>query len=227
MVRRSFRLGVYGGSFNPVHIAHLRLALEARDELELDRVDLVPAARPPHKSAKGILPFAMRCELLASAVATLPGFYVNEIEKSRPGPSYTIDTLTEFQRTHPTWQIYYLMGAWDLLSLPTWYRGFELGSVANLVVIERGDKGIGDVANFFHMHRLEFGHIEQIDETCWQLENANRVHYLHMPRLDISATLVRERFLSKKSITYFVPESVEHGLERMRDTVTSIWGDFC
>ncbi|WP_027184869.1 nicotinate (nicotinamide) nucleotide adenylyltransferase [Desulfovibrio inopinatus] len=223
MDRHTFRLGVYGGSFNPIHIAHLRLVLEAQEALGLHRVDLVPSARPPHKSEKGILPFAVRRELVHLAVADLPGVFVNDIEESRPGPSYTIDTLAQYQRENPGKQIYYLMGTWDLLSLPTWHRGLELWTVANLVVIERGNKGRADVEAFLDTHRQQFALLEQKNDDCWSLSPDRTLHYVRMPRLDISATLVRERFLSGKSITFFVPEAVEHGLERMRGMISEIW----
>ena len=137
------RLGILGGTFNPVHVAHVRLALEMAEALNLDRVELIPAARPPHKPGEGMLPFELRAALLSLAVEGLDRLSVNLMEAERPGPSYTWDTLQELAVRNPEADMYFIMGASDLLNVHLWRRGAELGSLANLAVATRDHLGRG------------------------------------------------------------------------------------
>src|SRR6202007_3402109 len=95
------RIGVFGGTFDPVHYGHLILAEQCREQGRLDQVLFVPAARPPHNDREPITPFARRVEMLALAIAGQPAFRIDDLEKDRPGPSYTADTLDEIQHRHP------------------------------------------------------------------------------------------------------------------------------
>src|SRR5580692_11114015 len=95
------RIGVFGGTFDPVHFGHLIMAEQCREQAALDQVWFVPSARPPHKVDQPLTPFAQRVEMLALALAGQPAFRVEEIEKDRPGPSYTADTLDDLSRFHP------------------------------------------------------------------------------------------------------------------------------
>src|SRR5688500_13567167 len=104
------RIGIFGGTFDPVHIGHLILAEQAREQSKLDEVWFLLAARPPQKDGQGITPFAQRSEMLALAIAGHDAFRVEEIEKERPGPSYTIDTLKELKRRHPGHTFLLLVG---------------------------------------------------------------------------------------------------------------------
>src|SRR5512142_198557 len=135
------RLGILGGTFNPVHVGHMRLALEMAEALSLDRVEFIPAARPPHKPDEGMLPFDLRAQLLSLSIDGASGLAVNLMEAERPGPSYTWDTLVELSRQRPDTDLYFIMGASDLLNLHLWRRGPELGQLANLAVSNRDRLG--------------------------------------------------------------------------------------
>src|SRR4051812_13973612 len=103
------RIGVFGGTFDPVHLGHLVLAEQAREQAGLDGVWFVPAARPPHKSDQGLSPFARRVEMIELAAAGNAAFRVDPLEKDRPGPSFTVDTLEELHRRHPEAEFYWLV----------------------------------------------------------------------------------------------------------------------
>src|SRR5438477_4441850 len=98
---KAMRIGVFGGTFDPVHIGHLVVAEHCRDCAGLDQVRFVPAARPPHKPGRALTPFDRRVEMLSLAIAGHPVFVVDELEKDRPGPSYTVDTLAELHERFP------------------------------------------------------------------------------------------------------------------------------
>src|SRR5262245_8916653 len=102
------RIGVFGGTFDPVHLGHLVVAEQSRQQARLDGVWLVPAARPPLKLERAVTPFAQRVEMLALAVAGQPAFRIDLLEKDRPGPSYTADTLEELHHRQPDADLFFV-----------------------------------------------------------------------------------------------------------------------
>lgn len=129
------RIGIFGGSFNPVHIGHLRFVIEVKERLGLDRVDLVPCANPPHKPSSDLLPFDLRFQMLADACRELDGIEVNDIESHLEGPSYTHRTLEEYRRREPDARPMFILGTLDLLTLPSWHRGPELTDIASIITV--------------------------------------------------------------------------------------------
>src|SRR5437870_4749134 len=105
------RLGIFGGTFDPVHLGHLILAEEAREQGRLEQVLFVPAARPPHKQEQPLTPFAQRVEMLSLALAGNPAFRIEQLERDRPGPSYTVDTLEELRRRQPDAELWLIVGS--------------------------------------------------------------------------------------------------------------------
>jgi len=215
------RFGILGGTFNPVHVGHMRLALEMAEALSLDRMDLVLAARPPHKPESGMLPFDLRARLLSRAVQGIPGFSVNLMEAGRPGPSYTIDTLEEMARLYPEDELYFIMGACDLLNLHKWRRGFDLALVSNLAVSNRGRLSQVEVETYI-AGRPAMGWRPD-GPGRWRTPAGKRVELIDVPRLDISASFIRDRFRLGASLRFLVPEGVEEELDRMRDQALSAW----
>jgi nicotinate-nucleotide adenylyltransferase len=215
------RLGILGGSFNPVHVAHVRLAVEMAEALNLDRVELIPAARPPHKSDGGMLPFELRAELLSSAIQGMESLRVNFMEAERPGPSYTWDTLTELAVRNPEDDIHFIMGASDLLNLHSWKHGTELGSLANLAVATRDHLGRAEVEAYLAA-RPEI-RCEPDGPGRWRMDSGNRIELVDIPRLDISASFVRERFRRGANLRFLIPRTVEEQLNRQRDQILKIW----
>ncbi len=214
-------IGILGGSFNPPHIAHLRLALEVQEQLSLTRIDLLPAALPPHKQHKPLLSFDVRVRLLRDAIQGLPGIHVNEMEAGRRGPAYTYDTLQEYQAAHPESQLFFIMGSEDLVQFSSWYKAARLPELAHLVIVCRGEVGRSDA------HTLLAAMWPQSRKTPsgWMLSKETReVFFLTMPRLDISSSMIRQAWLREKSVRYLVPESVENYLKHHAREVAGIWG---
>lgn len=215
------RLGILGGTFNPVHVGHVRLALEMAEALNLDRVELIPAARPPHKQDASMLPFELRAQLVELAVEGLDAVGVNRMEADRPGPSYTWDTLVGLTATRRDAELYFIMGATDLVNLHLWRRGTELGTLANLAVSTRDHLGEEEVAAYLAEHS-EMGYAPD-GPGGWRLECGRRIVLVNIPRLDISASFVRDRFRRGANLRFLVPPRVEHELNRRREQLLCLW----
>jgi nicotinate-nucleotide adenylyltransferase len=172
------KMGLFGGTFDPVHHGHLILARDARERLGLERVVFLPSARSPHKGAGPLAAEAVRLAMLQAAVAGEPGLEVDDFELRRPPPSFAIDTVEEMQRRHPGAEWYYLIGADNVGALATWRRYDELRRLVRFVVLARGDAAVG--GEFVTLPR----------------------------RVEISATEIRERVARGESVRYYVPETV-------------------
>jgi nicotinate-nucleotide adenylyltransferase len=209
MARR--RIGILGGSFNPVHNAHLRLAVEAVEQAGLDRLDLVPAAKPPHKEDSDLLPFSERCRHLELVLRDRPLFRLNTLEGRRKGPSYTVDTLLEYREHDPDAEIHFILGADEFLHLPNWHRWERIPDLAHLMVASRGKESHGSIRTFVTDWLPRARSVRQ-DPPSWELANGGSLQVIDMPRLDISSTMIRDRLGRNKSLAWLVPEAVERAL---------------
>ncbi len=189
------RIGVFGGTFDPVHVGHLIIAEQCREHAQLDQVWFVPAARPPHKSGQELSPFDRRSDMLQLAIAGQPAFRVEEIEKDRPGPSYTADTLAELRRMHPGIELYLILGSDCLPDLPGWHDPPRIVSQANLLVTERPG---------FPMWSAEKlrAAIHLPDEAPLNLQ------IVPMPLIEIASRDLRRRVAEGRSIRYMAPNAV-------------------
>jgi nicotinate-nucleotide adenylyltransferase len=196
------RLGLLGGTFNPPHIAHLVCAQEARAQLDLARVVLVPAAVPPHKEVPEEPGVEHRLAMCRRAAALEPWLEVAEAELERPGPSYTVDTLRELHARAPEDELTFIVGGDMALSLPSWREPDEILRVARLGVAERAAAARAEIA-----------------AALEPLSASDRVSFFAMPRLDVSSTDMRARVRAGRPIRWLVPDPVadyigEHGLYR-------------
>jgi nicotinate-nucleotide adenylyltransferase len=196
------KVGLLGGTFNPPHLGHVVCAAEAHDQLGLDRVLLVPTARPPHKEVPddpGAEHRAAMCEL---AVAGDDRLGVSRIELERPGPSYTVDTLRTLHERSPEDDLTFIVGGDMAHSLPTWHEPEGILALARLAVAERAEVRRADIA-------------ERLDG----LSGGDRVTFFDMPRVDVASSDLRRRVAEGRSIRYLVPDAVgsyiaERGLYR-------------
>ncbi len=184
------RIGILGGSFDPIHYGHLAIAEEARVTLQLDRVVFVPAARQPLKHSGHGAASAQRFEMARLACASNTAFEVSPIEIERPGPSYSVITLEEFHKSHPG-EYYFILGADAASDLGHWYAAERIIELARVVVIGRPGAAPDR---------------EQLIRTFPRL--AERMLLVAGPRLDISSTLLRERVAAGQSIRYLTPDPV-------------------
>ncbi|MGM0646704.1 MAG: nicotinate (nicotinamide) nucleotide adenylyltransferase [Thermodesulfobacteriota bacterium] len=197
-------IGILGGSFNPVHIGHLRLALEAV-AAGMEHVELIPAGVPPHKRGRKLLPFAVRRRLVELAVQDIPELSVNPLEGQRNGPSYTVDTLRILQKHRAPAPLYFILGCGDFLTLPQWHAWEELLQCTNFLVAGRDGEGREALRSFLH---AECG-AWSTEENTWALPGAGRVvQYMEVPRLDVSSSMIREYMQHNRSIRFLVPDGV-------------------
>lgn len=187
------RIGVFGGTFDPIHIGHLILVEEARHHLRLDQIMLAPAGDPPHKPDRPISPLHHRLAMCRLAVADGNGISISLIDAERPGPHYTSDMLRLLrEKVGAEAKLYFLMGLDSLRDLPTWHEPEWLVHNCRLVALRRHDVKI-DWA------RLE-AELPGVRE---------RVTVLDMPELDIASSDLRERVRDGQPIRYQVPREVE------------------
>jgi nicotinate-nucleotide adenylyltransferase len=233
------RIGMLGGSFNPVHTGHVRLAMEALELLHLDRIDFVPAAIPPHKPSAGLLPFGLRCRLLRLAVAGLSRMHVNLMEAHRRGPSYTWDTLGTYAEEQPGARLFFLMGASDLPTLPAWRHGLDLPRRADLVVAARLGMAAEQVQELISRYwpgavgpqtHATPGKVpgkvpDKVPDKVltWRLPENGRLMLIAPPCLEISSTLIREYWRQGRNLTLLTPKSVEQELMRKKSVVDRFW----
>jgi nicotinate-nucleotide adenylyltransferase len=196
------RLGVYGGTFDPIHLGHLILAEACREACGLDRVWFVVAGAPPHKPGDRTS-VADRLEMARIAVAGNQAFEVSEIEAKRPGPHYSVETLESIARDRPGDNLFFLIGADSLVDLPTWRQPGRIGELATLIVANRPGVPAPDRAAL--EHALGPGSRPILDVT--------------IPPIGIASNDLRRRVGEGRSIRYQVPRGVEayiaeHGLYR-------------
>ncbi len=178
------KIGIYGGTFDPVHHGHLILAREAVEVLRLEKVIFVPAAVSPHKQAGTAASGAVRVEMVQTAIAGEAVFAMDDWELHRASPSYTFDTVEHLRATNPDAEFYLIIGEDHLPQLSTWHRFEELRTLVSLVVLERSGAGTEHAFRFIRR------------------------------QINISSTDIRNRVASGQSIRYLVPQAVEEIIQR-------------
>jgi nicotinate-nucleotide adenylyltransferase len=190
------RIGIFGGTFDPVHLAHLILAEQCREQGKLDQVLFVPAALPPHKQQQPLTSFAQRVEMLSLAISGNAAFRIDELEKDRPGPSYTVDTLTELHRARPNDELCFILGSDSLRELPLWYQPRRILELAELLVDARPDWPVPTETELRAMLQLDADF-----PLRWQVIDA--------PLIAVSSRDIRKRIAEGRSVRYMIPRAVE------------------
>ncbi len=191
------KIGIMGGTFDPIHFGHLMTAEAVRDEFHLDKVIFIPAASPPHKLNFKLTSPLHRYNMTLLATASNPYFHVSDIELKRTGPSYTLDTIKELSNIYPQAELYFIIGADAVQGLPTWHRVDELLQLCQFIAATR--QGCYPDVDAIKKH---FG-------TAGQ-----RIHRLNTPELEISSTNIRKRLQRGYSIRYILPEAVCNYIEK-------------
>jgi nicotinate-nucleotide adenylyltransferase len=191
-------LGILGGTFDPIHLGHLRLAEEMREALCLARVHFVPAAIPPHRAQPALSP-ADRFELVRCAISDQPAFVADPRELNRAGASYTIDTLRSFHADFPDAHLVLILGMDAFNGLRQWHRWIELFDWAHLAVASRPGASLNEGAASLLAER-------SLNPAELPFKRAGGIVSLPITRLDISATAIRSALIAGRSVRYLVPE---------------------
>ena len=201
------RIGLFGGTFDPVHRGHLWAASEVIKRFNLDRIYLIPAALPPHKTTGLVAKADDRLAMINQAIADLPGLKVSDVELNRPGPSYTIDTIRHFKLTLAKGaRIYLIMGLDAFLEIHTWKSHQELLEEIAFIVMARPDEEYPDarhgwtILEDYIKSTLSADNRFDAQHTCYFLEGKQPIHICDIEALDISSTKIREKVKRKQSI---------------------------
>jgi nicotinate-nucleotide adenylyltransferase len=203
-VTRSLRgaTGVFGGTFDPIHYAHLAVAEAAREAFDLRRVLFIPAAQPPHKPDRSIAAAAHRFAMVQAAIAGNDGFAISGIELDRGGPSYTVETLASLRAAQPAERLALILSAESFAEFPTWHEPERILALAETII----------VAPRFGYDEVDAGFLAR----HFPRSTAEAV-FLDGPRVRLSASEIRERAATGRSVRYLVPDAVaayigDHGL---------------
>jgi nicotinate-nucleotide adenylyltransferase len=196
-------VGVFGGTFDPIHYGHLRTAFELLEGLELEQVRFIPAARPPHRDAPGA-DAELRLAMVRAATEAQPGFVVDDRELRRAGPSYTVLTLAELRAELGARPICLVVGMDAFAGLPSWHRWQELLELAHLVVAHRPGWNApesGQVGELLQARRAD--RVAELHDSP-----AGRILVRPVTQLEISSTRLRGIVASGRDLRYLVPEPV-------------------
>ena len=193
------RVGLLGGTFNPPHVGHLVCAMEARDQLSLDIVLLVPARHPPHKEIEADPGVEVRVELAQLAAAAEPGLEVSRVEADRPGPSYTVDTLERLHDEAPENELIFIVGGDMAYSLGQWREPERLLRLARLAVAEREGIRRADI----------------VQRLSGLAGVPDRIDFFDMPRIDISSSALRRRIAAGRPVRHLVPDAVAKRIDAL------------
>ncbi|MEX0269365.1 nicotinate (nicotinamide) nucleotide adenylyltransferase [Leptolyngbyaceae cyanobacterium UHCC 1019] len=195
--KSNLKIGIFGGTFNPIHWGHLLVAEAALDQFELTGVIWVPTFRPSHKSVE-LLGFEHRLEMVRQAIAPHPAFWVSDIEQQH-GNSYALTTLLKLEALHPKSDWHWIIGLDAFQSLPHWYKSTTIAAQCTWLVAPRTTQNSStlcqQVAEHFIQQKISFH---------WQL--------LNMPQVGISSSIIRDYWHEGRSLRYLVPDSVRHYL---------------
>lgn len=189
------RIGIMGGTFDPIHFGHLVTAEAARDSFKLERVFFVPSGNPPHKKNYPVTDAEHRYLMTNLAVTANPYFEVSPIEIERKGYSYTIDTVTEFYNKYKDQaELYFITGADAILEILTWKSVERITELCSLIAATRPET-----------------HLEELQRFIKELPNniGEKIHIMEVPALAISSTDIRRRVANHRTIKYLLPDAVE------------------
>lgn len=186
-------LGIFGGSFNPVHIGHLLLAEYIREELKLNKIIFIPAGNPPHKHDDELELSYHRYNMVELAIADNPFFDISDIELKREGVSYTSDTLNSISKENPDEELSFICGSDSIIQLPTWHEIGKIFELSTIIVANRPNVSQQD-----------------LDEQITEFKNKYKARIIcsTAPHIEVSSSEVRSRIQQGLSIRYIVPKAV-------------------
>lgn len=212
------QIGLFGGTFNPIHNGHLRAALEVKTHFGLKKILLIPAAIPPHKKGAPVAGAADRLEMLRLAAAGTPDFEISGIELQRSGPSYTIDTVNQFKKIFPqSSRLFLIIGCDAFLEIHTWHFYRDLLQSIPFIIISRPGSTRGDnreEIGTYLKSQISADYEFSPDKACYRPQNGPLLFICSVTTLDISSTRIRELLKQGESIRFLVPPQVEDFIQR-------------
>jgi len=198
-------IGILGGTFNPIHHGHLRLALELYERLDLAKVLLIPSAHPPHRAQPSVSS-QRRLEMVRAAIRGVEGLSVDDREVRRQGVSYTVNTLDSFREEYPHRPLCLILGMDAFLGLPSWHEWERLITLAHLLVVRRPDtpKKIPEK----HVMQYFFDKYHILSAEHFKKQTAGMIWMAEIPALAISATQIRDLIATGKNPHYLLPPAV-------------------
>lgn len=205
-------MGLFGGTFNPIHWGHLRSAEEIRERFKLSQIFFIPARIPPHKKVE-VVSSEHRFEMVKMAIDGNPHFQASDIELRRPGKSYSFETICQFHGLfNHSFEIFFIMGVDAFREIHTWKDYPHLFSTCHFIVMARPG-----FSNDQHKAPLPNDVISEFNynskQECFMHTSGHRVHFCAITSLEISSTAIRDRVKSGESIKYLVPETVQTYIE--------------
>jgi nicotinate-nucleotide adenylyltransferase len=204
---RGRKVGIFGGTFNPIHLGHLRSAEEIRETFTLDRLYFVPAARPPHRSGDTLVSAAHRLKMVELAVADNPFFQASAVELERTGPSYSVDTIRSFRQALEPESLFFVVGFDAFRELHTWKEYASIPGLCHLIVTSRPGVSTPPPDQFLPVALQPALWYDPVQKMYRHTSGHSLVfHEIH--GLQISASQVRALLRQSKSVRYLVPPTV-------------------
>jgi nicotinate-nucleotide adenylyltransferase len=207
------KLGIYGGTFNPVHLGHLRTAQEVLEKLSLDKVIFIPAGKTPFEKPE-LIKAGHRYKMVKDAIADNPGFEISDIEIKAEGKSFTIDTIMKLRDKFIDSELYFILGSDAFLDLPQWKQPEKIIRLANIVVIARPGFAFTDLSSSPYLKKVSVKVLKELDRgarDCFSFDISRKQKGIlcRVTGLDISASNIRNLIISGKNVKYLLPDSAE------------------
>ncbi len=205
------RIGLFGGTFNPIHLGHLRAAEEARERIFLEKVIFIPTGTPPLKSHR-IIESAERLRLVKVAVAENPYFEVSDIEINQPGKSYTVETVHKMKKLYSAHELFFIVGIDAFMDMPLWYKPESILSAIDFIVLTRPGYPPGLLKSSSYIADDSIKDIECISDDIenaitLKLKGGRSIIILNITGINISSSMIRERIETGRSLRYLVPDT--------------------
>lgn len=191
------KIGIVGGTFNPIHLAHLYIAYEAKSQLNLDKIIFIPAGNPPHKKNKEILEASLRYDMVCEAIKNYEDFEISKYEVEKEGYSYTFETLKQFKTKDN--ELYFITGADCLMDIEKWKNPEDIFNLSKFVVFNRAGYNKKNL-------RIQKDKIEKKFNTI--------INFLDIIDLEISSSMIRKRIKEGKRVDFFLPNEVLKYIEK-------------
>ena len=210
------RIGIFGGTFNPIHLGHIHVVREVKEGFGLNNIFLVPSSLPPHKEPGDVVNARDRIEMISLAFSNWSDFEISDVELKRPGPSYTIDTVRHFKSVLPKdITLYLILGMDAFLEIDTWMSYMDLFLLVPLIVMARtGTMDDGTVLKWKNVDdyiksKVSDGYQFSASRSCYIHDEKQPVFVFDVTPVDISSTKIRKLVKNGSSIKFMVPETVE------------------